>query len=255
MVKNEKFFLNTVHTTNEGYDIKIVGILKGNYRLVKFLDEHEHISRCRVDAISRKNIKNPYHKSVYGVGCLGVGNGKSSFNNNDSKPYKIWHSMIQRCYNEKHQQSSKNLKYKNVKVCEEWHNYQNFLKFYEENNPKIDGIKFHIDKDLLQQKLDEKIYSPYTCIFLPEKINLFLSNKQSKNKSGYIGVHWCNTYKKWVSKTNDFVSGKSISIGKFTDINEASLAYQKARAIQAEHAKNYLRSLNYLSEDIIQLIK
>lgn len=197
--------------------------------------------------------KNPMKPSVFNIGCFGIGEYKSKKNNKITREYDIWRQMLIRCYSEKNQE--KHPAYIGIAVCEEWHNFQNFAEWFNENHPNIDGIRFDLDKDLLQQGVENKIYSPDTCVFLPSRINKFMTNLKSTNTSGHVGVVWHKRDCVWESSTNCFKNSKNIYIGRFTDINEASLAYKKSRAEQAEHAKDYLRSLNYLPEEIIQLIK
>ena len=117
------------------------------------------------------------------------------------------------------------------------------------------GIKFHLDKDLLQSDIENKIYSPDTCLFLPHNVNRFLANKQSNNTSGYIGVCWHKTKKKWVAQITLFEEGKTKHLGIFSTPEDASLVYQEARAIESEKVKEYLRSLNYLPEEVINSLK
>lgn len=106
--------------------------------------------------------------SVCGVGVVGKGK-YSSFNHRTI--YNKWRSILDRCYN------PKNVMYYaygklNVVVCQEWLNFQNFAKWYEENY--IEG--YEIDKDILCNILHKeiKIYSPETCLFLPKELNCFL---------------------------------------------------------------------------------
>ena len=57
--------------------------------------------------------------------------------------YESWHAMITRCYSKKTQERQKT--YKDCEVCEEWHNYSNFKKWYDENYYNIDGCKMCLD--------------------------------------------------------------------------------------------------------------
>ena len=53
----------------------------------------------------------------------------------------------------------------------------------------------------------------------------------------------------------ELVQGKYKNLGYFTNPEQASIVYQQARTEQADKVKSYLRSLNYLPEEVIQLIK
>lgn len=246
-----KYEVGDKHRTNEGYLVEIVEKLKYPMRRIRFENGYEVVGD--VSAITRGSVKNPYHPSVRDVGYLGVGEYNAKINKKDTLEYMVWRAMLRRCYNQKWQE--KYLTYKGVVVCEEWHNFQNFADFYHKNKPKVANVKFQLDKDLLQQNIENKIYSQKTCIFLPHNVNLFLANKHSANTSGYIGVCWDKTKKKWVAEINLFGEGKYKKLGRFSTPEEASISYQQARAIESEKVKSYLRSLNYLSEEIIQLVK
>lgn len=248
----DKYRIGTKHITNEGYEVEIVEKLENDRRKVKFESGYESVVHRHT--ITQGAIKNPYHPSVYGAGYIGVGDYKSMANNKITPEYNVWTSMLQRVYSNKFQE--KRLTYKGATICEEWLNFQNFAKWYDENYPRTLGEKFHLDKDLLQDGFKNKIYSPSTCVFLPQSANGFLTNKQSNNTSGYIGVSWGKDVEKWVAKISLFGEDrKQKNLGHFPTPEEASIAYQQARFEQAEKVKDYIRSLNYLSEDTIKLIK
>lgn len=136
-----------------------------------------------------KNFKNGkikclYEKSVYGVGYIGEGNYKVSENGKDTRVYNTWHSMLERCYSEKYQE--KHPTYKNCKVCKEWLNFQNFGKWYEENYYEVEGQRMHLDKDILIKH--NKIYSPETCIFVPDRINKLFVKRDNDRGDSVIGT-------------------------------------------------------------------
>lgn len=250
-MKEEKYRVGNKFITNEGYEIEIIEKVNPVYRMIEFNDEFRHVCKAKISHIGTGGISNPYHKSFLGIGYLGYGKYSSKINNKATKEYICWQNMLKRCYDKKFQEKQPYCS--NVSVCKEWHNFQNFAKFYKENYPKIENIKFQLDKDLLQQNIKNKIYSPDTCVFLPQRINSFTTNKKSTNTSGYMGVD--KVKNRWKARINCFKNDKIISIGTFLCSEEAYMAYKNARVVQAEHAKDYLRSLNYLPEEIIQLIK
>lgn len=168
--------------------------------------------------------------------------------------YSVWSGVIYRCYSEKWKLKCPS--YKNVTVCREWHNFQVFAEWYEENYPlHIDNIKFELDKDLKQYGLEHKVYSPETCVIIPKRINGFMVNIQSDNKSGYIGVYKLKGKKGWRASITDQQTKESKGLGIFHNIEEASECYNKHRKIIAEELKEWVRGLNYLDESVIQLIR
>ena len=156
---------NRVGITNlNKYGYKMT-ILEDNGSSLKIKFDNGHISNASLKAFMNGDVFNPMDKRVLGVGFLGFGEYRQTINNTQTESYKTWYQMLRRCYDEK--QLNRNTSYKGCTVCEEWHNFQNFAKWYEENYYKIDGETMALDKDILSK--DNKIYSPETCIFVPKK--------------------------------------------------------------------------------------
>jgi len=118
------------------------------------------------ERIRSGNLKNPSHKSVYGVGYFGYGEHRAKIGNRDTKVYKVWHGMFQRCYSDGY----KNTSYDGCIVCPEWHNFQTFAVWFHDNY--IAG--FELDKDSIV--VGNKIYSPTTCKFLSKMDNAALQS-------------------------------------------------------------------------------
>ena len=112
-------------------------------------------------------IKCPYKRSVCGVGYIGEGKYKVKENGKNTRVYDTWHDMLRRCYDSKFHE--KRPTYVDCEVCEEWHNFQNFAKWYDNNYYEIEGERMHLDKDILVKH--NKIYSSETCVFVPHAIN------------------------------------------------------------------------------------
>ena len=70
-------------------------------------------------------------RTVLGIGYVGI--GKFSRKANLSS-YKMWYHMLERCYSKSYIET--NSTYKDVVVCDEWHNFQNFAKWFERFYPK-----------------------------------------------------------------------------------------------------------------------
>ena len=131
------------------------------------------------------NIKCPYDINKYN-GYIGEGKYTSRINGRKTKCYQTWINILQRCYDKNYQ--SKKPTYIGCEVCEEWHNFQNFAKWYEENYYTINGEEMHIDKDILIK--GNKIYSPNTCVFVPKRINDLFVNKKLNRGNYPIGVSY-----------------------------------------------------------------
>lgn len=130
------------------------------------------------------NVACPYERSIYGVGYLGEGKYKIWENGKQTKCYKVWYSMLQRCYDSKYKE--KHLTYIDCEVCEEWLNFQNFAEWYYNNYYEVEGERMHLDKDILVK--GNKIYSPETCIFVPERINTLFTKCNKSRGNCLIGT-------------------------------------------------------------------
>lgn len=95
--------------------------------------------------------------------------------------YSAWADMIRRGHCNKFKSNNKS--YVGVSVCEEWHRFSNFRKWWIEN--QVDG--WQIDKDILS---DKKEYSPDLCVFVPQWLNLFTSTKAAGRGLFPLGVHF-----------------------------------------------------------------
>lgn len=165
---------------NFGSEIVIV-----EYRNVHDIDvyfpQYDWTAKNKDYSVLKKgNIKCPYERTIYGVGYIGEGDYKVSKNRKHTRVYDTWHSMLERCYNEKYHE--KYPTYKDCSANEEWHNFQNFGEWYEENYYEVEGQRMNLDKDILVKH--NKIYSPDTCIFVPQTINkLFIKCDNTRGDS------------------------------------------------------------------------
>lgn len=77
--------------------------------------------------------------------------------------------------------------YAGADSCPEWKDFQNFAEWFEgvvESGYFHEG--WHLDKDLLYK--NNKIYSPETCVFLPEDINKVLSIRAGSRGKFPLGL-------------------------------------------------------------------
>jgi len=144
---------------------------------IEFLDKFHYVKQHQTYSnFNKGQVKKPYDKTVYGVGFIGVGKHKVAINKVVTPVYKAWSGMLERCY-------SKNMKHRNntyyhiSTVCDEWHNFQTFGDWYEENKYEVNE-RLHVEKDILFP--GNKIYSPNTCLLVPQVINALFINKANK---------------------------------------------------------------------------
>ena len=168
------------------------------------------------------SISCPYEPRIHNIGYIGEGKYKNYANKN-SKYFAVWSQMLLRCYSDKYKK--KHPTYQLCKTSEEWFNFQNFAKWFDENYYEVKDQTMNLDKDILVK--GNKIYSPETCIFVPQEINnLFIKCDKNRNNLP-IGVRWHRRDKIYETSLN---KGKtSCYLGRYNTPEEAFLAYKKAK--------------------------
>jgi hypothetical protein len=203
--------------------MEVIEYKKADDIIVKFI-EHGNLAHATWKNFCNGKVKNVYDRSVYEIGYLGEGKYKCYENDHTTPYYRIWIDMLRRCYNNNFQKKFPT--YKDCTVCEEWHNFQNFAEWYENNHYEINDEQVHLDKDILIK--ENKLYSPETCIFVPSCINLlFLKNKLNRGNLP-IGVIYKKDTNKYIAKFTHTVNGSKITvnIGVFNTPENAFKAYK-----------------------------
>ena len=238
--------IGEVNMSNEGYEMKIVKYNKATDIIIEFQDEYK--ARCCVSYNNFKmgRVSNPYHKNVYDIGYKGVGNYKVSVNNKATKCYEIWIKMLQRCYAPYY--INKNLTYIDCYVCDEWLCFQNFAEWFYKNYYECNNERMHLDKDILIK--GNKVYSPKTCIFVPERINKLFTKRQNYRGEYPIGVTYNKNSNKLYVRCCVYEDNKNkrIFLGSFsTDkVDQAFYRYKKFK-------ENYIKRVaeEYYQDDLI----
>jgi len=145
----------------------------GEFKITRYVNTFEvHIKflatgyerSVSLNSIKSGSIKDKLVPKVFDIGYTGDGDYPPSVNGLDSKSYKVWHCMLQRCYDESILERYPT--YRGCTVAEEWHNFQNFAEWFEENY--VEG--YQLDKDIKVK--GNKIYSPNTCMFVSPQENM-----------------------------------------------------------------------------------
>ena len=159
---------------------------KRNYTYIDVLfPQYNWIAKgVQYDNFKKGSVKCPYERTIYGVGYIGEGKSKVSENSKKTRLYATWSHMLERCYDEKIHK--KRPTYKDCSASEKFHNFQNFAKWYEDNYYEVEGERMCLDKDILVK--GNKIYSPETCIFVPNTINLLFVKRDNKRGESVIGT-------------------------------------------------------------------
>lgn len=143
------------------YDYSKVEYINSHERVCIICPKHGEFSQSATNHLSGQGCykcgNDACKNLVFGVGVNDL-RGCSR-----DKSYIHWHSMIGRCYNPKVHISHP--RYKECKICSEWHIYSNFKRWFDDNY--VDN--WALDKDILVR--GNKIYSPENCCFVPVEIN------------------------------------------------------------------------------------
>lgn len=240
-------------TNSDGCVGEVVEIHSESEVSIKWFDgitTHKH----RMGMIRRGSIYYPNAKTVVGVGYFGIGKYKpnKSGKNINYNPvvYRKWMKMIVRCYSEVEQKKSSCKAYIGVKVCDEWHNFQNFALWADDKLDKfIEG--FELDKDMFGTG---KLYCPEYCTLLPDKVNGLLSNQWSSKVAdlpegvNVIKPKTKNSKVGYCSRCH--INGKREYLGYYDTPEEAGEVYRIAKENEArrlaEEYKNVLSEREYL---------
>lgn len=159
-----KIEVGSVYPTKGGGDLQVIDYKTAREVTVKFLDEFGYVTVAQASHIRRGNVKNPFARSVHGVGYIGEGKYKVSRGRMACEAYIVWQSMLGRCYNPSNLNLAKH--YAGCTVQAEWHNFQKFAEWYSKQW-KEEG--WQIDKDLKVRY--NRVYSKDNCLLLPSRIN------------------------------------------------------------------------------------
>lgn len=122
--------------------------------------------------------------TVFGVGINDAGYQVSRYE--DGKrvwacPFYVkWKDMLKRCYRDSYKET--NPTYTECSVCNDWIYFTKFKSWMEQQ----DWEGKQLDKDLLVT--GNKVYSPETCVFIDNKVNTFLIERNASRGAWPIGV-------------------------------------------------------------------
>ena len=186
-------------------------------------------------------VKSHFTPSVYGVGITGLEPIRDE-NGEKLDSYICWFSMLNRCYSAKYQKRQPT--YIGCRVCADWLYYPNFKKWYDENYYEIDNKTSQLDKDILIK--GNKVYSPDTCVFVPNFINMLFVKSQKIRGELPIGVTYHKVNKKYVAQLSVIRNGKKTTknLGCYNTPNEAFEAYKRAK-------EDYIKEVADEYKDII----
>lgn len=168
-IKHKQIESGDVFTTNDGGSVTVLQYQNSKAVTVKHNDTNGHVVVVQASNLRNGMVKNPYHRSVFGVGFIGVGNYAAYLNGKDTPVYKTWYGMLERCYCPKYH--ARKPTYIGCSVHPDWHNFQNFAEWFER---QYFATCWQLDKDLIVE--GNKVYSTDTCAFIPQQLNTLLND-------------------------------------------------------------------------------
>lgn len=229
--------INEINISNEGCKMKIIKYNGVRNVVIEFQDKYKAKIHTTYEKFKKGSIKNPYYPSVCGVGYFGQGKYKSR--GKDKKKtiaYQIWNGMIKRCYDA--YELNKEPTYIDCYVCDEWLCFQNFAEWFYENYYECDNERIQLDKDILIK--GNKIYSPKTCVFVPQRINELFTKSDSIRGEYPIGVSYHKATNKLMARCsvleNNKKKRKHLGLFELNQVKEAFTCYKQFK-------ENYIKQV------------
>ena len=135
--------------------------------------------------------------------------------------YATWNSMLQRCYCPK--LHARHPSYIKCVMCDDWRSFMVFRSWMMSQ----DWEGKEIDKDLIG---DGTLYSPETCCFVPQWLNLLLTDCRRARGPYPLGV--CKEGTRF--KASVRINGRLKYLGRFDTPEEAARVYKRAKFAYAE---------------------
>ncbi len=241
--------------TNSGWRGQVVEYI--NAHKVKVLWQDGSYSYETASYIRNGGIKPLYQPSVEGLGYFGYGKFvPASYKHKepwqqivDTKIYGHWVKLLDRLVDS---DRPANRRYAECTLDPLWHNFQNFAA-WAEKQPYLHYADACLDKDLVVK--GNKHYSPSTCCFIPNDINVFLSSHYEKVSGLPEGVNvihpkTANSKVGYVARCH-FLSKREY-LGYFDCPYQAGEVYYKRKLEAAEALAMKYKPL--IREDLVQKI-
>lgn len=231
-IKNYKEVrLGEIRRNKQGCEMKIVEYKNANEIRIKFLDSCGYEKSTQYQHFVRGEVTNPFYKAIYGVGYNSGDKHSKSKDGLNTKKYDCWHDMLRRCYSE--ESHIRQPTYIDIEVCEEWHNFQNFGDWFDENYYEVEDEVIQLDKDILIK--GNKVYLPNTCVFVPKAINTLFTKRQNHRGDYPIGVK-ATPYDGYYSSCSNLFLNKQIHLGTYSTPEQAFQAYK-------EYKENHIKEV------------
>ena len=162
--------------------------------------------------------------------------------------YAAWKYMLRRAYSlDIH---DKFPTYIGVTVCDEWHSFSAFRKWWLSNYR--DGG--HLDKDLLS--VGNREYSPRSCVYIPGWMNRFTTDSGASRGDNPIGVYYDKRRGNYQSRCSNPITGKYHLVGMFTTPEAAHAAWRRYKLSLADRLKPEMDAIDQrIYPNVVTIIK
>lgn len=237
-----------VFTTNNCGVVKIVDYAHSREVVVQFLDTGT-LRTVTYGNLKAGSIKDPYRRTVEGVGYFGEGEHKAKISGKMTTAYIVWTGMLARCYNQT-SNSFSNYGGRGVTVNTCWHNFQCFAEWF--NSYCVEG--FCIDKDIMCRKLGKLEYGPDTCRFIPPYINTLLTDRRSLRGNHPLGVRRIKSTTDKVYVVQLTAYNKKVYLGCYSDQMEAFEVYKKYKQNHISVVAIESYRLKEISKEVMEVL-
>ena len=214
----------TTIISKQGYEVRLNKYNDASNCELEFLNvKFPYKINIEIRSFKNKTVRYPYHPSKYGVGYIGIGKFIGGSYSKENIIYDYWDGILRRCYSERIKKLRNS--YSDCLVDEYWHNLQNFGEWFEKNyNPKY-MKSWCLDKDILVK--GNRTYSPETCCFVPNEINVIFTNGYIRRGEYPKGVSYKPKINKYIAQYQK--DGVVTHIGTFKTVDEAFQAHKEVK--------------------------
>lgn len=228
-----QFIIGKIFPTKDYGNVIVEWYNDANHVGVRFINSG-NTKITRTDRIKSGHLTDSLPKKILYNGETFWGCYPGCKHAENAKIYTIWWSMIKRCYSVNKPSYAKS--YNGCTVCEEWHSFINFVKWYRQN--EIPG-KCRLDKDILYK--NNKVYGPNTCCIVPEVVNNAFVRPKIQKRDLPIGVN--RAKKRFQAHLSKY--GVNTYVGNFETPYEAFCAYKREK-------ESYLRELADVYKEVLK---
>lgn len=223
LLANKVKYESAVFPTHSYGEVIVLNYINNRKITVQFLDTLTTVDVRLVD-LQRGQIKDHAKPSVCGVGIYDVNRNISE---TKTREYSLWVGVLKRCYANISREYDTS--YLDCSVSDTFKYYSRFKKWCSQqagfHYKDSLGKPFQLDKDILVK--GNKVYSEYTCCFVPQEINLSLINCKSVRGIFPVGVHQNKRNGKYRAAYST-KEGK-VNLGQYDTPELAFQAYKQAK--------------------------